>query len=394
MMNLNKLILLPFMMGLSAAVMADDGDVEIHGHISQAYIKTNVNEYFGNSTDGSTDFRELGLSVRKEFEKGSFSAVLSSRKAGSTDNSQVTIDHLMGTLKLYSNENSSIGVSAGRLKIPFGLFNETRDVADTRPSILLPQSIYFDNARQYLTNADGAQFYRESWDGDNYTKWTLALQTTNGINQPDTEAYFLGINWPGHLSADLAHGIKFYHSRNGGRNQYAVYVADNTINYNPGMGDWLNAGTIKTKVVWLSTHHEFGEFGNYGLTAEAFLPRVEYKGFGPVIPDKVSFPQGAYIQGEYRTKKWEHFLRYDVSYVDRQDKNGTVLAAATGRPAHAFFARDWTIGTRYHITSNLSVSAEYHKVNGTAWLPVVDNPIASNTSQYWNMFLTQISWSF
>ena len=47
------------------------------------------------------------------------------------------------------------------MKTPLGLYNDTRDVAFTRPSILLPQSIYFDRTRKLALAADGVHLYGE-----------------------------------------------------------------------------------------------------------------------------------------------------------------------------------------------------------------------------------------
>lgn len=371
-------------------------DIQFHGFLTQGYVKTDHNAYFGDSEHGSLDFRELGLGVQGMLTKDiDFSALILSRKAGGMDNSQIKLDHALLNYKLFQDESTKYTVRLGRIKIPFGLYNETRDVASTRPSILLPQSIYFDNARQYLISADGVQLVRESWSGDSYDKWYVALQQTNGVNNKETESYFLGLNWPGKFKAKLAHGIRYYHSDDNDRNQYAAYVADNHIEYNQGQGDWLSAGSIKAKVLWLSLHKEFGEDRKFGVTTELFLPRLEYKGFGAIIPDKVSFPQGYYIQVEYRPNgKVEFFSRYDVSYTDRSDKQGTALSAATGKPGHTFFAKDFTIGGKYHINSSLEVSAEVHRINGTGWLPTIDNPIPADTKQHWNMLITQITFTF
>ncbi|MEZ5600436.1 MAG: hypothetical protein R3F36_05285 [Candidatus Competibacteraceae bacterium] len=48
--------------------------------------------------------------------------------------------------------------------------------------------------------------------------------------------------------------------------------------------------------------------------------------------------------------------------------------------------RDWTFGLRYYLNSSFLVAAEYHYVNGTAWLPIQDNPDSSGLKQKWHMF--------
>ena len=54
------------------------------------------------------------------------------------------------------------------MKNPFGLYNEARDVIWTRPSVLLPQSIYFDSLalREIELASDGGILYGRFAFGD------------------------------------------------------------------------------------------------------------------------------------------------------------------------------------------------------------------------------------
>lgn len=366
----------------------------VHGFLSQAYIHTSANNYFGDSTNGSWDFRELGLGVRGQITNDlAVSAVGLARWAGETDTGKARIDHALFDYTLGRTAKDRFIIRAGRMKIPFGLYNETRDVAETRPSILLPQSIYFDNARKFLINADGLDAVWEHFGNNSYTKLSTEYKRTPGIDNPETEAYFLGINWPGKLKSQNSAGLKVLHSRNGGKTIVSLYAAKLPVKYvRDGSLDPLLAGKIDVDVMWLSGHQEFGPFG---LTGELFLPRLKYRDFGPFIPDQNVYPLGYYGQLTYRhDAKWEGFTRYDVSYLNKHDKAGTNQATTTGRPDHAFFAYDHTIGARYHFTSKASLSLEHHWIKGTAWLPTLDNPIAASTQESWRLFAVQFSYAF
>ena len=366
----------------------------IHGFFSQSYINTSANNYFGDSTSGSWDFREVGLGIRAQITPDlSLSGVGLARWAGETDKGKVRLDHALFDYTLFRSGTERVSVSAGRMKLPIGLYNETRDVAETRPSILLPQSIYFDNARNYLINGDGVVAAWEQWGDDTYTRVSGHFKRTRGIDNIETEAYFLGIDWPGALGTNYAKGLKVLHSRNGGKTIFSLYAAKQPIKYLRGNDvDPLRAGKIDVDVVWLSAHQEFGVLG---LTGELFLPRLKYRDFGPLIPNQNLYPLGYYGQLTYRhDAKWEGFARYDVSYVNKHDKAGTNNALITGRPAHAFFAYDHTIGARHHFTSKASLSLEHHWIKGTGWLPTLDNPIAANTQENWRLFAVQFSYAF
>jgi hypothetical protein len=79
-------------------------------------------------------------------------------------------------------------------------------------------------------------------------------------------------------------------------------------------------------------------------------------------------------------------LRYDVLYADREDRDGKEYAASTRAPAHSRFAKDWTVGLRWDVTPSFMLRAEYHRVDGTAWLPGLDNPNALATERKWDLF--------
>ncbi len=87
---------------------------------------------------------------------------LLSRQAGESSKGGIRIDYGFLDYTAITSEAKEFGVRLGRIKNPFGFYNDTRDVPFTRPSILLPQSIYFDRARNLAMASDGVQFYGES----------------------------------------------------------------------------------------------------------------------------------------------------------------------------------------------------------------------------------------
>ena len=113
------------------------------------------------------------------------------------------------------------------------------------------------------------------------------------------------------------------------------------------------------------------------------------------MPDGTRDSNVYYLQGEWRFHpKWELVLRNEVHHRDKHDKSGEKLHAATGLPAHILFTDDWVVGLRWDATPNLMFRAEYHHVNGTGWLPGLDNPDVFATEQRWNMGLLQAAYRF
>ncbi|MEO6564199.1 MAG: hypothetical protein ABIN99_14350, partial [Nitrosospira sp.] len=58
------------------------------------------------------------------------------------------------------------------------------------------------------------------------------------------------------------------------------------------------------------------------------------------------------------------------------------------------FAKDITVGLRWNVTPEFMLRAEYHHVNGTAWLSTLDNPNLRDLSQHWDLFTVLGSYRF
>ncbi len=134
----------------------DPFDLTWHGFISQGYFKSTANNWLGESQEGSFDFTEVGLNFTKSLsEKVDIGAQLFARKLGPNENFIAHFDWF------YANYQASnwFKFKVGRIKIPYGLYNEQSDIDAARVPILLPQSIYPVQSRNYLLAQNGVQVY-------------------------------------------------------------------------------------------------------------------------------------------------------------------------------------------------------------------------------------------
>ena len=160
-----------------AGATSSSDNYQIHGFASQAFISTSDNNFFG-ETSGNDNFgfSELGINgLIRPTPELHFAGQLLLRRAGESDDGKVRLDYGLVDYTIISNPMKRLGVRGGRLLNPLGFYNETRDVALTRPSILLPQSIYFDRARDLALSSDGAQVYGEYRSTNNEIFWQLGV---------------------------------------------------------------------------------------------------------------------------------------------------------------------------------------------------------------------------
>ncbi|MFO7580831.1 MAG: hypothetical protein R6W74_11595 [Nitrosomonas halophila] len=369
--------------------------LRVHGFLSQGYVKTNKNNFFGKSTgDGSFDFREIGLTASlRPLSKLQLSGQLLHRSAGEGSRGGIRIDFGFLDYNFINTPDTEFGMRLGRMKNPLGFYNDTRDVPFTRPSILLPQSIYFDRTRNLALASDGAQLYGESradWGNITAQFGTVFPQ----VDDRDTEVAILHRRRPGDLETKLSYIGRIAYEQVDGRFRLAVSGAQVNAGYDPAIDDELASGSFKFTPLILSAQYNAEK---WSITSEYALRMFRWKNFDHPLIDQKLTGESIYVQGIYRFfPNWEAVLRYDLLFTDRKDRDGQKFHTQTNRqrPAHSRFAKDLTFGLRWNATPAIMLSAEYHRINGTAWLSPLDNTDPLATGKNWNLFAFQASYRF
>ncbi|RMH13319.1 MAG: hypothetical protein D6698_14135 [Gammaproteobacteria bacterium] len=371
------------------------GDLQFHGFVSQGFIYTSRNDVFGTSQDwGSFGLTEIGLNLLlKPTSRLQFSAQELFRRAGEGSSGDPRIDFAFVDYRLLSRVASQFGIRAGRIKNPFGFYNETRDVPFTRPSILLPQSIYFDRTRNVALSADSLQIY-----GEQIITGMGSISAQFGVGQPivndkDTEVSLLGMLRPGHLSPDMTLLGRLIYETEDQAFRTALSGIWMNINYDRAAVDTLASGSIDFNPLYLSVQYNAER---WSLTSEYALRRFRYMGFSDPFLDSLDFSgESIYLQGEYRLNaKWQAMARYDLLYTDRNDRSGKRFSGRFAVPDYSRFAKDATVGISWNLTPEFMLRGEYHFINGTAWLSPLDNPVSASTRQYWSLYALQVSYRF
>ncbi len=372
-------------------------DLTLHGFFTQNGIYTSDNNMYGHSEDSlSPEFTEAGLNVfYTPFEKVSFSAQALYRNAGHVDNNALDIDYAFVDFNFGEYDAGEYGVRLGRIKNPLGLYNETRDVAFTTPSIILPQGIYFDRSRSLLLSSDGVQFYlshRMAADD-------LSLKLVYGKPRNDNDELLKAVipspppySPQGELESSSSSPAllgQIIYEQNAGSMIYALSFADASLDYDPAAQDIYSAG--KTEFLqYIASFQYNGE--KFNLTGEYLYQENEFSDFG--FPDVDSVSESWYLQAGYRVKyNWQIYTRYDETYQNNDDKNGKIYDGI-GLPRHLGFSKSAMLGVRWDINSTMMVRAEYHNINGTLWLTSADNPDRSVTKRYWDLVALQFSVRF
>ena len=379
------------------------GDWSAHGFASQGYTYTTGNNFFGKSqNDGSFDFREIGVNVAGHVYPNFLIAAQGLyRDAGGSDRDNFRLDFANLDYQYPLSNETTIGIRLGRIKNPFGLYNDTRDVIWTRPGVTLPQSVYFDALalRQAMISSDGGLIYGRHAFGNHAL--STEFVTANPLDNTGGATEFLSGQpvAPGKMTGrPLFIGRAGYEWKEGRfRLLFSVVNLDRDFKSSSPL---VPSGGIKVLYPLASAQLNLEKWSFTAEYGQVLIERsASLSPFG--LPFKNS-SESFYVQSEYRfAPSWTALLRFDAFFADVSDRSGKRMANLTGLPKHAFFAKDVTVGLRWEFAKNFMVAADYHHIWGTGWLSTIDNsqlqvpgtPGAGGDSS-WDLITVMFSYRF
>ena len=382
---------------LSSSMWKDS--LQYHAFITQGIIKTDENRFFGHSDTGSAALIELGINGSSRINTQlMISAQLLARRAGEMYDGSAELDYGLIDYTIHSDASKRYGVRLGRFKNPLGLYNDTRDVAFTRPGVFMPQTIYFDNLRNAFLSNDGVLIYTDLWGDES----SISLQVGIGRTPVDLnlEYALVGDDVSGYIDdEDLTLISRILYEA--GNTRLALSYVNTSFRMKDTDPVLVSDGEFNVDIWILSLQHFISD---WTLTTEWARQPIKWNDFSTLYPAGSSGsnkPGGYFLQASYQLKNnWEILLRYEEGYADSDDKDGTARSAALASPpfninspAHNYFTKDWVIGTRWDITSQFMLRAEFHSVEGTYILSRRENNIET-TVKDWKLFSILGSYRF
>ncbi|WP_027856483.1 hypothetical protein [Marinobacterium jannaschii] len=379
--------------GSSTATAIEVSDqLSVHGFVSQSYVHTAGNNYFGDSQDGSFDYRELGINAYWQPTADlSFAGQLLSRSAGNLSDGDPRIDYLLADYSIGKNPDLWGGVRLGRFKTPYGFYNQTRDIPHARLGVIAAPSVYFEQLRDTLLATDGLNLYAGS-----VNSWgTLELDMFAGKAKggvAELEYFALQTDAPGEFDSIDVWGAQIRYEPIGGQTRFAFSIYEPDLQYLPGSPDPFEPGTVESTAYLLSAQYNAER---WSLTTEYSRMENDLAGFGPRFPSKEGVSEAWYLQGEYHlSSEWTLMLRYEEQYLDTADRKGTRLYEPVFGIAHLAFSKGIAAGVRWIPAPDWVIKGELHHTDGTLWLPKQDNKSIAEREKVWNFFALQFVYSF
>jgi hypothetical protein len=271
-----------------------------------------------------------------------------------------------------------LGVRAGRVKLPFGLYNDSSDVDSARVPILLPQSVYPISNRDFLLAQTGVELYGR---GDLGAAGALDYRLYGGTIQvdlpPDGPIQIDRIEVPYLVGGRLlwetpVDGLRLGASAQALRLDFDLTIADAPVRAElPAV---LAVGSLEYLADELLVAAEYSRW----------FVRVDSS--DPTLASPTTVSERGYAMASYRLD--DHVqpgLYYSVIFPDVDDRTG---------PAQA--QHDVAATVRFDVDASWMVKLEGHYLHGTAGLDPALNggrPLASLEPD-WFLLMTKATASF
>ncbi|MGH8516824.1 MAG: hypothetical protein ACREUE_05140, partial [Panacagrimonas sp.] len=285
-----------------------------------------------------------------------------------------------------------LGIRAGRVKNPHGFYNETRDVVFTRPSILLPESVYIETqgTSKLLFSSDGGQLYGNWAVGEHMLSFTSTIATDRDLDEQE-ERLLADL---GEIPTDLEI-TRFWNLMLGDSfGKWRLAFTHTTVDFQlttPDVFDIEGDFEITLDVLSVGWESE-----RWAFTAEYMLATNKIKDFrvGPDAVSSTTRGDGGYVQAQYRAgPRWTLLARYDTTFADRSDRDGRDFARETGERRFAAFANDFTLGANWKSERHWGIWGEVHVSDGTLNVPALENDDFGKR-RWWTMFMLMAAFRF
>lgn len=373
---------------------ADNENLAIHGFIAQGLIQSKDSDFVNDDNDFSLKLTEVGINASYQLsDKFRVAGQAVYLNGGNRFPEGPRIDYLLLDWSAYTSNYWQTNIYLGRFKNYHWLYSSTRDVPINRPSIILPQSVYFDGTRDMSVGGDGVAI-TSKYSNERFGDFDVNFSSgTTPLNKENVRA----------LLGDFATGKMDYNRDL----QYSLYwqpislplrfgaaFTSGDFDYNAGENDAFNSGKVKINRYYLNAEYH-GE--KWLLSAELLHEKLElnniyYPGFY-----RKTVGEGGFVQANYQLNKDIKFLvKYERYFANKRDKNGALLQQASFGTVPRYFAyqHDVTLGLSYSLADHFVIQLEHHWYDGTARLMPLftPNPAVNNKAKWQLSALQFIYW--
>jgi len=369
-------ILIIFVISCSTLYAVDVGETDIHGFISQGYIKSTENNFFADTKDGTFQFNEMGINFATwATPKLSLGIQFFASDIGDIGNDEITIDWAYADYRF----KPFLGVRAGKIKTPIGLYNETRDIDSLRTCIFLPSSFYLETARETMVAIKGLGVYGELPFYFSYQfligTQEIEMDSGLGIMLQQFVPFFVEIK---SFEVDSKHAGALLFERSNLKLQISYDYTHISSFADVTIGADVTESESNINVLMMQFASEY-TFNDLVLSFEYGQHRNE--------KDTVIYKEVGYVGGSNRFTDWlELGFYYSWLFTRKDNKSGKGYDLDYGA-----WLKDTCVSARFDLNMNWTAKLEGHYFDGIAALLDYHNP---EYERFWYMFAMKLSYLF
>jgi len=377
--------------------------IELHGFVSQGAFLSTDNDYLGYSERGTFEFLEAAVNASSEVaDRMRVGVQLFTRDLGPIGNYTLALDWAYLDYRF----RDWLALRAGRIKIPFGLYNEFSDIDAARLQILLPQSVYSSRNRDILLAHTGFSLH-----GTAGLRGAGALdyQLMAGALFVDPGTNALVVEGPVELDAVdtkyIAGGQLFWRTPVSGLRVGASFMHTN-LAFHFSVDSLTRMQLVMLDVVpddfdgtfiygYRDMNLSIGSVeylaGDWSFSAE--YSRTTYRIYSTIpmlFPGNDQDSEAFYGMAAYRLSRWlETGAYYSLFFADADDRDGS------GFPeSHRAYQKDLAVTARFDVNDFWLWKLEGHYMDGTGDMIDPDPDDPDDLARRWGFFLVKTTLTF
>jgi len=335
-----------------------DDKLSVHGYLTQAFGFSTKHQIHGLPKDGTSDYRNLAVQFRYDLDdKQNFIIQLSHERLGLSPTMYFEEDVELDWAYFEYKFTDNLSIKIGKIQLPFGIYNEIRDVGTLLPFYRIPFSPYGEG-----------NYMSETLDGA-VLKYNLELSLDWSLESK----VFLGQwNWYEWANIPNPFGEGFITT-------YGIANVENAY----GFQSWiftpieeiaLGGGLIRGHV---SNGLSFSDGGSIGsqdfymahvsvdASFRSAIFRTDYTYFRP--DDAILNVALYHIQTGYNfTQKLSLFLQYENSNILDADVPSGQQAGYGSAYGDFKYYQGTSVSVKYDVFTYLTLKSEYHWCSGYA----------------------------
>jgi hypothetical protein len=373
-------------------------DLNLSGYITQSAVKSNGVSVGDSKGDWSFDKREITLFGDKDVGDWDIKFAIGNTDEPGLEDDKIFIKYLLADRR-FKSDDFIYGIRLGRVPHSLGFYNKLRNMPNGTPLVYMPNGIYREQFKYLAMSGDGIQ---------GYIDWEISPRNNIGLTLTKTRPTLSN-------NSEIVAG----------------HFNDGNVGSFKRNSSWVNGITLEGQFSQLQVYYNWTNL-QFDFEANPMLPFPQNMIFKSgkndtrvhTVGAKYFFMNGVdigieYLQIEEIGEPWENIFKFikhqgppkglilsakwdfapkhsvmvyhNEYYADSGDKDGKLMQAQTGMPAHTFYTKSNSIAYKYDLDTKWSFKIQHTRGTGTE--PFVEN-VNPVTKKEWNYTAAQVVYSF